>query len=251
MKISVITATFNSARTLEDCFESLRGQTHRDVEHIVIDGGSTDGTAEIIRRNAERISYWASEPDGGVFYALNKGLRRATGDVIGFLHSDDRFADPGVLESIARGLAPDHIDAVYGDLHYVSATHPDRVIRDWKAGEYRRGAFRLGWMPPHPTFYARRRVYERLGPYREELRISADYEWLLRFFEIEGFRAGSLDRLMVKMRVGGNSNRSVPTLIRKSWEDYRSWLMNGLSMSPTTLFLKNVLKIRQFFPRRG
>lgn len=251
MKISVITASFNAAGTLEDCFRSLRRQTHGDVEHIVIDGGSTDGAVEIIRRHAGRIAHWVSEPDRGVYHALNKGLDRATGDAVGFLHADDLFADESVLERVADGFEKTGADACYGDLQYVSAGDTARVIRHWKAGRYRPGAFRLGWMPPHPTFYTRRELYGRLGAFREDFRIAADYELMLRFFERGRIRAHYLKALMVKMRVGGISNRSLPNLVRKSWEDCKAWQVNGLSLSPTTIFLKNAVKIPQFFSRRS
>jgi len=159
MKISVITAVYNAKDTVTDAIESKLGQDYHNIELVVIDGASTDGTQELLESYRDRIGVFICEADQGIYYALNKGIEHATGDVVGFLHADDLFADEHVLSRIAETFAD--ADAVYGDLVYVSKAEPDRVIRYWRSGDYSEHKLKHGWMPPHPTFYVRRSIYER------------------------------------------------------------------------------------------
>ena len=249
VKISIVTATFNAEETLAQCLESFAAQRHADREQWVIDGASTDGTLGIVAAHAGPLSHVVSEPDGGIYDALNKGIARATGDVVGFLHADDLFAAPDTLERVAAAFEDPTVDAVYGDLTYVDRADPNRVIRYWQSGPFEPSQFRQGWMPPHPTFYARRSVYERLGGFDTRYRISADYDCLARFLFVARLRAVHVPHVLVKMRVGGVSNRSLRTMARKSAEDLEIMRRHGLG-GVGTLLQKNLSKVGQFVKRQ-
>lgn len=248
MKISVITAVYNNRTTLADALDSALAQDHPDTELIIVDGASTDGTLEVIRGYAGRLARVVSEPDHGIYDALNKGLRLATGDAVGFLHSDDAFADDRVLSRIAAALADPGVDACYGDLRYVRQDDPGRVVRHWRAGSYHPRLLARGWMPPHPTFYARRTVYQRLGGFDTRYRIAADYDCLLRFLGAGQVACAYIPHVLVQMRLGGASNRSLHNLLQKSREDYRALRHNQIG-GIGTLLLKNLQKLPQFFKR--
>jgi glycosyltransferase involved in cell wall biosynthesis len=247
MKISVITAVRNGRATLADALDSALAQDHPDTELIVIDGASTDGTLEVIQRYARRLAHVVSEPDGGIYDALNKGLRLAGGDAVGFLHADDRFAHDRVLSRIATALADPRVDACYGDLLYVRRDDPTQVVRHWRAGEYHPRRLIWGWMPPHPTFYARRAVYQRLGGFDSRYRIAADYDCLLRLLG-GGVACAYLPEVLIHMRLGGASNRSPRNLLEKSREDYQALRRNRIG-GLGTLLAKNLRKLPQFFCR--
>jgi glycosyltransferase len=248
MKISVVTATYNAAGTVADALASVAAQTHPDVEHWVIDGGSRDGTQAVVQRHAARLAGFVSEPDGGIYDALNKGIRRATGEAIGFLHADDVYAHAGVLARVAEAFADPTVDAVYGDLTHVAKADLGRVSRYWQAGEARRARFARGWMPPHPTLYVRRRVYETLGAFDTRYRIAADYDSVVRLLYVGGVRARYIPEVLVCMRVGGASNRSLANIARKSMEDLRIMRTHGVG-GIGSLLLKNVGKLGQFWQR--
>ena len=246
MKISVVTAVWNRAATVGGAIDSVAGQTHPHIEHLVIDGASTDGTiAEVEARRSSGMVV-VSEPDRGIYDALNKGLARSTGEVVGLLHSDDFFADERVIERIAAAFADPAIDAVYGDLDYVSATDPARIIRHWRAGEATPAKLRRGWMPPHPTLFVRRHVFETHGAYDTQYRIAADYDAVLRWFGKAGITSAYIPEVLVKMRVGGESNASLAKILRKSREDYRALRANRVG-GLGTLIAKNLSKLPQFF----
>lgn len=247
MKISVITAVFNKRDTIAEALDSVLAQSQPDVELIVIDGGSTDGTLEVLQGYSDKISVLVSEPDQGIYDALNKGLRLATAEVVGFLHSDDVFADADSLARIASGFLSEDIDAVYGDLVYVRRDNPQQVVRYWKAGMFTMGRLRQGWMPPHPAFYVRRSVYERLGGFDTSYRIAADYDCMLRFLT-RGIKVVYTPQVLVKMRLGGESNRSLKSILRKSREDYRVLKANRVG-GLRALAWKNFSKLPQFFKR--
>lgn len=248
MKISVITAVRNNRDTVAQALDSLLAQTHRDVELIVIDGASTDGTLNVLARYATRLAVLVSEDDHGIYDALNKGLRRATGDVIGFLHADDLLADNEVLSRVASCFAETGADGVYGDLVYVSKFQPDRIIRNWRSKAFAPGLLANGWMPPHPTLYLKRTVYEQYGLFDTSYRIAADYDFMLRVLREPGLRFVYLPRLLVRMRVGGASNRSLANLWKKSCEDLRALKHNRIG-GIWSLLCKNFSKLPQFFQR--
>ena len=250
MKISVITAVRNGRATLPDALDSALAQDHPDLELIVIDGASTDGTQEVIQRYAGRLAHVVSEPDEGIYDALNKGLHLATGDIVGFLHADDRYADERVLSRVATVLADPGVDACYGDLLYVRRDDPGRVVRCWRAGPYQPRRLARGWMPPHPTVYTRRAVYQRLGGFDPRYRIAADYDSLLRFLGPGRIACAYIPEVLVHMRTGGASNRSLRNLLQKSREDYRALRHNRIG-GLGALLLKNLQKLPQFFIRPG
>lgn len=249
-KISVITAVRNNRDTIAAALDSILAQTHPDVELVVIDGASTDGTLEILKGYASRLQVFVSEPDKGIYDALNKGLSRATGDVVGFLHADDLLADSGALAAIASAFADGSIDGVYGDLQYVQKTQPDRLVRHWRSAPFRASRLAWGWMPPHPALYLRREVYQRLGSFDTSYRIAADYDFMLRILCSGTLHLHYMPRVLVKMRTGGASNRSLRNLWRKSCEDWRAIRRHGIG-GAGTLLAKNLCKLPQFFSGKG
>lgn len=251
MQISIITATYNCAATLNTCLASVAGQSHADREHIVIDGASTDGTLGILDLHFAKLAALVSEPDGGIYHALNKGLALASGEVVGFLHADDRYADSGVLARIAAAFEDPAVAAVYGDLEYMNWAEPSRVVRHWRSGDFHLTRLRRGWMPPYPTLYLRRAVYERLGGFDTRYRIAADYDLMLRVLSRLPGRVVYLPEVLVRMRLGGESNRSLAQIARKSWEDYQALRGNGLGSlgAAGALAWKNLSKVPQFWQR--
>ena len=246
MLLSIVTAVRNRAGTLGHALGSLAAQSHSGVEHVIQDGASTDGTLGVIARRAPRARL-ESAPDGGIYEALNRGIARASGDVIGILHSDDALAHPGALSRVmVRLMADPSLDGVYGDLDYVSASGSGRVVRRWRAGAYRPGMLARGWMPPHPTLFVRREVIERHGAYDTSLRIAADYEAILRWLGA-GVRLGYVPDVLVRMRMGGESNRSLGRMLVKSREDLRAMRRHGVG-GLGTLAMKNLSKVGQFVP---
>lgn len=248
MNLSIITAVRNGAETLRGCIESVQKQTI-PAEHIIIDGASTDGTFDVIAQYRSSIAKVISEPDKGIYYALNKGLRLASGDVIGLLHGDDLYAHARVLESVVKPFEEQNVDSCYGDLLYVDKNDTDKIIRYWKASEYHHGKFKYGWMPPHPTFFVRREIYEKYGYFNTDFRIAADYELMLRFLEKHKISTHYIPEVLIKMRLGGASNRSLKNMWIKSSEDYKAWKVNNLNGGLYTILLKNFSKIPQFFIR--
>lgn len=245
VKISVITATYNCADTIAEAMRSVAEQTHPTVEHVVVDGASRDGTWELVQAHRTPSVVAHSEPDRGIYDALNKGIARSSGDIVGFLHADDLFADRGVLALVAEAFSDPEVDAVYGDLQYVRKDNPARVVRHWRSRPFTLGMLRRGWMPPHPTLYVRRSIYQRLGGFDTSYRVAADYEFILRLFSQPGLRAIYLPRVMVRMRVGGVSNRSLRNIARKSAEDWRALRYHRVG-GIATLAWKNLSKLGQF-----
>jgi glycosyltransferase len=248
MKISVITATWNSAQTISDTLDSILSQSYTDIEYIVIDGLSRDNTLEIIKNHNVKVDIIVSEKDNGIYDALNKGIAVATGDVIGFLHSDDVFACSDALQQIADAFSQSEIDSVYGDLNYVSKNDTERVIRHWKSNEYKRKNILSGWMPPHPTFYMKRVCYQTFGSFDLSYKISADYDSILRYLWKNSLTSSYVPKVLINMRVGGESNRSLKNIILKSKEDYKAMKNNDLP-AVTALLGKNLSKIPQFFKK--
>lgn len=249
MKISVVTAVYNRAATVGDALASVQSQTYQNLEHVLQDGGSTDGTLDILERHDDPRMVLTSERDDGIYDAINRGKARATGDVVGLMHSDDIFAHDGVLEQVAEAFSDPEIDCVYGDLQYVAADDTTRVIRHWTSGAFSRDQLTRGWMPPHPTFYIRRSLLERHGAYDTSFQIAADYDAMLRWLWTHKLRPAYIPDVMVKMRVGGESNRSLGRIVRKSREDYRALKRNNVG-GIGALAQKNMSKIKQFRLRK-
>lgn len=250
MKISVVTTTWCCAETVGDCLESVERQSYPDREHLVIDAASRDGTLDVLQAHRQRLAVLVSEPDRGIYDGLNKGIDRASGEVVGFLNADDVFADPDVLARVAAAFSDSGVDAVYGDLVYVAREDTLRVIRYWRSGEYRRSRLRWGWAPPHPTLYLRRSLYERFGGFDLRYGIAGDYDLMLRMLMQLSGRVVYVPEVLVRMRVGGVSNRSLKHLLQKSREDYRILRANAVG-GLGSLAWKNLSKVPQFFVAKG
>jgi len=250
LKISVITIVYNRSATVGQAIDSVACQTHPHIEHVVVDGASTDGTLAAIEERRHPAMRLVSEPDRGIYDALNKGVGLTTGEVVGLVHSDDFLAHEGVLGLVAEAFADPDVDAVYGDLDYVSVSDTTRIVRRWRAGEFSPRKLRWGWMPPHPTLFVRRSIFEKLGSYDTSYRIAADYDAILRWFGREGMGVAYIPEVLVKMRVGGESNRSLRNILRKSREDLRALRVNGMGGFGALAF-KNLRKIPHFFRVQG
>lgn len=246
MKISIITITYNSAETIEDTLKSVAGQDYANIEFIIIDGLSKDNTLDIVKKYQDKIAQFVSEKDGGLYFALNKGIEMATGDVIGFIHSDDFYLDKQVISKVMHTFKQSGADAVYGDLYYVDKGNTNKVVRKWKSGKYKDGMFLNGWMPPHPAFFAKRECYTKFGSFNTQLRSAADYEIMLRFIHKHKISLAYLPEYLVKMRTGGQSNASVNNRIKANNEDRMAWKLNGLKPRFYTLTFKPLRKILQF-----
>jgi glycosyltransferase len=246
VKISVITACFNNADTIADTIRSVAAQDYAEMEYIIIDGGSTDDTLKIIEQSKEKIATLVSEKDEGIYFALNKGIALASGDVIAFLHADDIFADPSVLSKVMQQFIQKNVESVYGDLHYVDRIDTKKIIRNWRSGEYKDGLFLKGWMPPHPSFFLKKAIYNKFGNFNTTFRSAADYELMLRMLHKHKISTAYLPEVIVKMRVGGVSNASMKNRVKANREDKRAWEVNGLKPGMLTFIRKPLSKIKQF-----
>jgi glycosyltransferase len=246
MLVSIITATYNSAATLQDCLQSVASQTHPSIEHLIIDGASKDETVAVAKA-FPHISTIVSERDGGIYDAMNKGIALAQGEIIGILNSDDFYVDEQVIADVVNLFQSSTCDIVYADLQYVDQLDTQKVVRTWKSGLMHAKSFLFGWMPPHPTLFVRRSVYERFGVFNLDLKSAADYEFMLRVLHKEQCTVAYLPRIIVKMRNGGNSNQSIKHRIFANREDKKAWLLNGLQPYFFTLVLKPARKLFQFF----
>ena len=249
MKVSIITITYNSESTLVETIDSVLSQTYKDIEYIIIDGASTDDTVSIIHSYKDKITKFVSEKDNGLYHALNKGIAMATGYIIGVLHSDDFYINHHTVENVVNTFKSHHADAVYADLFYVDKEDTSKVHRKWKSGQYKHGMFMNGWMPPHPTFFVKRSVYEKYGSFNLDLVSAADYELMLRFIHKHKIKLAYLPEFIIKMRVGGKSNVSIKNRIRANKEDKKAWKMNGLKPHFYTLYAKPLRKIIQLFKK--
>jgi glycosyltransferase len=247
MKVSVIVTVFNNASTIIDAIDSILLQDYSNIECIVIDAGSTDGTIEALNQNISKIDVFVSEADKGIYDGLNKGVAMATGDVIAFLHSDDVYADTKVVSDVVSQFQP-KIQGVYGDLVYTEIDNFNKVIRYWRSKPFASTLLNDGWMPPHPTLFLRRSVYEKYGSFDTSYSISGDYEFMLRILK-EGVVVSYVPRVLYKMRIGGKSNRGIVNLFNKSVEDLRAMRYHGLRNPFYGLLYKNISKLIQLIRR--
>jgi glycosyltransferase involved in cell wall biosynthesis len=247
MQFSVITASFNSAKTIADCLTSIFNQTYPDIEHIVIDGGSSDNSMGKINSVPNRVTKLFSEEDNGIYDALNKGINNSGGDVIGILHSDDILASDKIIEEVNNKFLETSADIVYGDLDYVNQKDTNIVIRHWKSNPFDGSLIKKGWMPAHPAMFVRRNIFKKYGLYDLQYRISSDYDLMLRFMQNKDIKFVYLPIVITKMRMGGASNRSFKNIFLKSLEDYRIIKKNGLPYPFVVLLRKNISKLSQFF----
>ncbi len=248
MTISIITATYNSAATVRDTLSSIASQQYPFIEHIIVDGLSKDNTLEIVK-DFPHVARVICEKDNGIYDAMNKGVQLATGDIIGILNSDDFYTNPSVLSKVAAAFEDPAVEAVYGDLQYVKVSNVEVVTRTWKSGAYKKKSIYYGWMPPHPTFFVRRQVYDKCGLFNSSLRSAADYELILRVLLKFNVHALYIPEVLVKMRVGGMSNTSLKNRLRAHREDRIAWKLNELKPYFFTLPLKPLRKIFQFIKK--
>ena len=246
MKISIITVCYNSQKTIKDTIESVINQSYSNIEYIIIDGASNDSTLKIINQFKSHIDVFISEKDHGIYDAINKGILKASGEIIGLLHADDIFDNHHVIENVAKSFDLNK-EILYGDITYVSKNNLDNVIRTWKSNNYSKNSFKWGWMPPHTGFFIKRDSYLKYGLYNLTLGTSADYELMLRMFEVHHLRATYLPKNITKMREGGISNSNFRNRIVANKNDRRSWEINNLKPYWFTFILKPLLKIKQFF----
>ncbi len=248
-KISIITVTYNCENTLPDTIQSINEQSVREqIEYIVVDGNSNDQTTLIIKENTTKIDKWISEPDKGIYDAMNKGLELASGEWIGFLHADDLFFDNYTVESILKQVDNTDFNALYGNLNYIQEKPPHNIIRYWKSQIYSDKLLKRGWMPPHPTVYIKKDLIQKLGKFNTDFRISADYDYMLRLFSHPETKSTYINQTLVNMRLGGVSNNSFKNIVQKSKEDYRA-LHNNHVGGIYALFMKNFSKLFQFIQK--
>jgi glycosyltransferase len=258
MKVSIITVSYNSAKTISDTISSVQKQSYKNIEYIVVDGKSTDGTTEIVTEfvdatqgrsegaSEEVVTKFLCERDNGIYDAMNKGLALATGDIIGVLNSDDFYCADDVIEQVVLAFQKNNVDCLYGDLNYVDSVDTSKIIRKWRSGVYNRENFLKGWMPPHPTFFVKKSCYERFGTFNTQFKSAADYELMLRFLFKESCSAQHLPLVMIHMRAGGVSNVSLKNRIRANREDNLAWKINGLKPKWFTLLRKPLSKLIQY-----
>jgi glycosyltransferase len=246
MKISLITVTYNAERFLTDCLTSVSTQVGVDLEHIVIDGLSLDNTVKIIHQHRDVIQKFISESDRGMYDAMNKGIQMATGDIIGILNADDIFSYDNVLADIKNEFLNTGADVVYGDLNYIDSNDSTKVLRRWKSRPYHSGLIPCGWMPAHPTFYAKKELFEKFGAYRLDMGSAADYELMIRFLYKCKVKSVYLPKVLVKMRIGGVSNNSIKNRIKANYADWLAMKINGVKFPLLAVLLKPIRKIPQF-----
>ncbi len=247
MKITLITVVYNAEKHLQDCIESVLGQNYPDIEYIVVDGNSTDGTYEIAKKYKDRLAVLISEPDRGMYDALNKGIALATGEVIGILNADDMLADVNVISEVAAVFLRQHVDALYGDLNYVAQEDTAKIQRKWRSAPSKPRDLAFGWMPAHPTLYVKAAIFNKFGAYKLDYGSAADYELMLRYLYQHRISTAYLPKLMVSMRNGGMSNQSTKNRYAAMLNDYKALKGNKVPLPMVALFLKKVRKIKQFF----
>ena len=245
MTISIITASYNSAATIGDTLQSVSMQNYDNIEHIIIDGASSDNTLEIVSY-FPHVSKVISEKDNGIYDAMNKGVAQATGDVVGILNSDDVYTDRYVISKVMNEFEKKNADVVYADLQYVKFNDLQKVTRTWHSGKFSKRKFYYGWMPPHPTFFVRREVYEKIGSFNSSLRSAADYEFMLRVLLKNDFKVSYIPEVLVKMRTGGMSNATLRHRLRANREDREAWRINNITPYFFTIPFKPLRKVLQF-----
>lgn len=249
MRVSIITVSYNSAATIGDTIRSVVDQSYSDREYIIVDGASKDDTSTIVNSFGSKISVFVSEKDKGIYDAMNKGVALAKGEIIGILNSDDFYSDENVIRDVVRYIQESGADALYADLDYVDQQDTKKIVRRWKAGPYREGIFKKGWMPPHPTFFIKREAYEKFGSYNLALRSAADYELMLRMLHKHKLKVTYLPRTIIHMRTGGQSNVTLKNRIKANMEDRLAWKMNDLKPGWFTLTWKPLRKLGQFIKK--
>lgn len=246
LKVSIITACYNSASTIRDTLDSVAKQDYPNIEYIIVDGISSDNTLEIVKSYGKVISKISSEKDGGIYFALNKGISMASGDIIAILHSDDFYTHNKVIFDMVALFEKSKCEIAYADLQYVNYENTESIVRHWKSGVYSDGLFLNGWMPPHPTLFVKKSIYDTFGLFDTRLQSAADYEFMLRVIHKNKIYPAYLPEVIVKMRTGGKSNMSMKNRIIANKEDRQAWTINGLQPKWHTLYMKPIRKITQW-----
>mgnify|MGYP001193319294 CR=1 FL=1 len=249
LKISIITVSFNSVITIKDTIKSVISQDYNNIEYIIIDAGSNDGTIDVIKEYEEHISYFSSEYDNGIYEGMNKGIAAAKGDVIGIINSDDFYPNSFVISNVVKTFEKKRCDAVYGDLVYVKFFDINKIVRYWQAGEYTVKKIKNGWMLPHPTFFVKKYLYDKYGYYNTDLKTAADYEMILKLLYRYNVKTIYIPMILVTMRIGGASNSSILNRIRANKEDGLAWTKNQLNKPILVRIKKPLQKVKQFFLR--
>jgi len=249
MKISIITVTYNSSTTIADCIQSVQNQTYHNIEHVIVDGVSKDNTLEIIESLPNRVVKIISEPDKGIYDAMNKGIKIATGDIIGILNSDDLYTSNDVIETIAQIFESQAPDCVHADLYYVRQNNTNQIVRHWKTCDYKNGSFKKGWHPAHPTFFVKKEIYKQYGIFNLNFKLAADFELMMRFHERFHVNSIHLHEPIVRMRLGGASNKNIRNIIKQNIECYKAFAVNDIPISPLYPFYRLLPKITQYFHR--
>ena len=247
MKISIITVVYNNSKTINTAIDSVINQTYNNVEYIIIDGGSNDGTLEIINSYKDKISHIISEKDNGIYDAMNKGINLATGDLIGILNSDDLYENIYILEDVVKEfLLDNNLDILFGDLVYVKKDDTSKIVRKWHSSHYYNKFFENGNVPPHPTLFLKRKIYFEAGLFRLDFDLAADYEFMLRVFKKNSYKSKYLNKTLVRMRLGGATNKNIKNIYKGNIEILKSWISNGLKI-PLFLIPKRIFKkLHQF-----
>ena len=246
MKISIITTTYNSAQTVADTLQSVANQTYHDIEHIIIDGASKDNTLEIVKQ-FPHVSKVTSEPDKGIYDAMNKGIALATGDIIGILNSDDIFENNNVVDEIMSIFNKNiEIDAIYGNISYFKTENPNKIVRYWKSKPYYSSFFEDGEVPPHPSLFVKKKVYNNIGMYKIYYKIAADHDFMFRMLKIHKFQSYFLDKIIVKMREGGVSTKGINSYLTSTKELVNVWSENGVVYPKLLFIIRPIKKIKQF-----
>jgi len=246
MKISIVTVSYNSVETIKDTILSVLSQQGVDLEYIIIDGGSIDGTVDVVTSFGNKISAFISEPDKGIYDAMNKGIGMATGDIIGILNSDDIYFDENVLSSVLKGFVSANCDILYGDLYYVKRLNTEKVVRKWISKSFTKGSFIYGWHPPHPVLFVKKQVYTHCGYFNLDFKIAADFEFMLRLFEKCNLNSFYLNKPLVKMRLGGTTNKTIRNFIKQYRECYKAFEINNIKVSIFYFLFRYLPKFLQF-----
>ncbi|MFW8602471.1 glycosyltransferase family 2 protein [Desulfobacterota bacterium M19] len=242
MKVSIITVCYNAEITIGDTIRSVASQDYDDIEYIIVDGGSTDGTCDVIKRYGKNITTWISEPDEGIYDAMNKGISMASGDIIGILNADDFYVDSHIISTVVSEFKQKQVDSVFADLVVVDQHNSNKVVRYYRANHFTPSKFAYGWMPPHPTFFVKKSCYDELGLYKIDYEIAADYELLIRFLAVAGVSYSYIPKVLIKMRAGGVSSQSIKSNLTLNKEIIRACRENGIST--------NMFKVLSKYPRK-
>jgi glycosyltransferase involved in cell wall biosynthesis len=250
IRVSIITVSFNSAETIRDTIDSVLAQDHKNIEYIVVDGASKDSTMAIVNSYGGQVIRSLSQPDRGIYDAMNTGIEISTGEIVGFINSDDFYASDRAISSVVRVFKEQLVDAVYGDLCYVRQRDTSRVVRYWRSSSFKVGAFSDAWCPPHPTFFVKRSVYEEFGGFDLNFKIAADVELMMRLLEVHRISSAHIPEVLVKMRMGGETNRSIQNIIGQNREIMRALRLHDLSRFwPSFIAHKVWSRIGQFIAR--